>query len=65
MGKKRIINKQLKKNSKSNEAKVNPFEIRINKKKYNVLGQRRERGERGLPAISRSRALEKASSHNG
>ncbi|XP_019851848.1 PREDICTED: nucleolar protein 14-like [Amphimedon queenslandica] len=57
MGKKRL--KEVKKRSKSTQAKVNPFEVRINKRKYSVLGQRREKGEKGLPGISRSRALEK------
>lgn len=37
----------------------NPFEVRINRQKHDVLGQKREKGERGLPGISRSRALEK------
>ena len=58
MGKKRV--REVKIKSKSSQVKVNPFEVRINKRKYSVLGQRREKGERGLPGISRSRALEKA-----
>lgn len=57
MGKKRV--KEVKKKSKSSQIKINPFEVRINKRKYSVLGQKREKGERGLPGISRSRALEK------
>lgn len=39
----------------------NPFEIRVNKKKQDVLGQKMSRGERGMPGVSRSRAIEKVS----
>ena len=39
--------------------KVNPFEIRFNKRKQQVLGQKGARGERGMPGVSRARALEK------
>ena len=41
------------------DVKINPFEVRINRKKREVLGQRRDRSERGLPGVSRSRAIEK------
>lgn len=42
--------------------KVNPFEVRVNKHKQHVLGQRGARGERGMPGVSRARALEKVRS---
>ena len=47
---------------RSSDKKINPFEVRINRKKHEVLGQqRRDRSERGYPGISRSRAIEKVS----
>ena len=39
--------------------KVNPFELRVKKRKHHVLGQRGTRGERGMPGVSRARAIEK------
>ena len=38
---------------------VNPFELRVNKRKHHVLGQRGARGERGMPGVSRAKAIEK------
>ena len=53
--------KVLLKKKRSCDKKINPFEVRINRKKHEVLGQRRDRSERGYPGISRSRAIEKVS----
>ena len=39
--------------------KYNPFEVQVSRRKYDVLGRWVERGERGLPGLSRSRAIEK------
>lgn len=39
--------------------KYNPFEVQVNRRKYDVLGRKEEKGERGLPGVSRSRAIEK------
>ena len=50
-----------KKNSFSNKVKLiqaNPFEVKINKKKHNILG-RKLKHDRGLPGISRSKSLKK------
>lgn len=38
---------------------INPFELRVNKRKHHVLGQRGARGERGMPGVSRAKAIEK------
>nr|CAH7713029.1 unnamed protein product [Callosobruchus chinensis] len=42
-------------NSKKN---LNPFEVHINKEKIRVVGQKRK-NDRGLPGVSRGRAIEK------
>ncbi len=39
--------------------KLNPFEVRINRKKHDILGQKMEKNERGQPGVSRSRAIQK------
>ncbi|XP_070540572.1 nucleolar protein 14-like [Ptychodera flava] len=40
------------------EKKMNPFEIRINKEKYSVLG-RKTKHDKGVPGVSRSKAMKK------
>ena len=39
--------------------KYNPFEVQVNRRKYDVLGRKEEKGEKGMPGLSRSRAIEK------
>lgn len=46
--------------TKVKPAKENPFEVRINKRRYDILG-RKSKHEKGNPAISRSRGLKKVS----
>ena len=40
--------------------KENPFEVRINKRRYDILG-RKSKHEKGNPGVSRSRGLKKVS----
>lgn len=42
------------------QAKNNPFEVHTNKKKYDILG-RKLKNDKGLPGISRSKAIKKVS----
>ena len=42
------------------QTKNNPFEIHTNRKKHDILG-RKLKHERGLPGISRSKAIKKVS----
>ena len=42
--------------------KNNPFEIHTNKRKHDILG-RKLKHDRGLPGISRSKAIKKVSSY--
>lgn len=37
---------------------VNPFEVHVNRKKHDVLGQK-SKSDKGLPGVSRSKALQK------
>jgi nucleolar protein 14 len=41
---------------------LNPFEVHVNKQKFNVLG-RKLKNDRGLPGVSRSKALNKVEIH--
>lgn len=45
-------------NVKQVPKKLNPFEIHINRKKYDVLGMK-SKADRGLPGVSRSKAIKK------
>ena len=52
---------QAKRRLKAERDKVNPFEVRINRKKQDVLGQR-SKSDKGLPGVSRSKAIQKVPS---
>lgn len=56
--KKRLADSSAKKRLDRGKKKINPFEVHINKEKHNVLG-RTSKADRGLPGVSRSKALEK------
>lgn len=40
------------------KAAVNPFEVKVNRRKHDVLGQR-SKNDSGLPGVSRSKAIQK------
>ena len=44
--------------TKKKKAAVNPFEIRLNRKKHEVIGQK-NKNDVGRPGLSRSKAIEK------
>ena len=50
-----------KKTQKLEGRELNPFEVRVNRKKHHVLGQR-SKSDRGLPGVSRSKAILKVKS---
>ncbi|XP_035673033.1 nucleolar protein 14-like [Branchiostoma floridae] len=41
------------------DVKSNPFEVRINRQKHNVLGKKLRRFDKGMPGVSRSKAIKK------
>ena len=43
---------------KDKHVKENPFEIRINKRRYDILG-RKTKHDKGKPGVSRSKGLKK------
>lgn len=60
MGKpqKRNIADKVRKFKTSKEIKNNPFEVKINRKKFDILG-RKTKHDVGLPGVSRSKAINK------
>ena len=55
-----VVARKRKRREESSKPSNNPFEVRVNRKKHDVLGQRIKSG-RGLPGVARSRAVQKAS----
>lgn len=56
--KKRNLADKVRKTKTSAEIKNNPFEVKINRKKFDVLG-RKSKHDVGLPGVSRSKAINK------
>lgn len=56
--KKRNLADKVRKTKTSTEIKNNPFEVKINRKKFDVLG-RKSKHDIGLPGVSRSKAITK------
>ncbi|XP_061657991.1 nucleolar protein 14 [Syngnathoides biaculeatus] len=56
--KKRSVADKVRKVKASAEIKNNPFEVKINRKKFDVLG-RKTKHDVGLPGVSRSKAINK------
>ena len=53
-----VVARKKKRRVDSSETKNNPFEVRVNRRKHDVLGQKIKSG-RGLPGVARSRAVQK------
>lgn len=60
--KKRSVADKVRKAKTSTEIKNNPFEVKINRKKFEVLG-RKVKHDVGLPGVSRSKAITKVRDH--
>lgn len=57
--KKKSARVEARRSAKSSEkAAVNPFEVKVNRRKHVVLGQR-SKADSGLPGVSRSKAIQK------
>lgn len=59
--KKKISAEAVSRKKHKSEKKVNPFEVKINRQKHNVLGRKISKHDRGMPGLSRSKALNKVS----
>ncbi|XP_030841150.1 nucleolar protein 14 [Strongylocentrotus purpuratus] len=56
--KRRSLTSKVEQRSKATEIKNNPFEVKINKQKHNILGRKNKHGK-GVPVVSRSKGLQK------
>lgn len=56
--KKRNLADKVRKAKTTKEIKNNPFEVKVNRKKFDVLG-RKSKHDVGLPGVSRSKAITK------
>ena len=45
--------------TKKRKIAVNPLEVRLNRKKHEVIGQKNKSDAEGRPGLSRSKAIEK------
>lgn len=61
MGKKKknISDKVRNKQKSSSVKKINPFEVKINRVKHDVLGRKVSKHDKGMPGLSRSKAIKK------
>lgn len=58
-GKKIALREKMKKSENAKpEVKVNPFELRINHERYNILG-RKSKNDKGMPGVSHNKAIKK------
>lgn len=48
-----------KRKEKDHVKKTNPFEVKVNRQKFNVLGRKIGKHEKGMPGVSRSKATKK------
>lgn len=59
--KKKNVADKVRKTKTATEIKNNPFEVKINRKKFDILG-RKTKHDVGLPGVSRSKAINKVRS---
>lgn len=56
----RVRNRQQnRKSGTAHTVRTNPFEIKINKQKHRILGKNLTKFDKGLPGVSRSKAIKK------
>ena len=53
-----VEQRRRRKQKKESVVRSNPFELRINKQKFSILG-RKTKNDKGLPGLSRSKAIKK------
>ena len=56
--KKKTLASKIQHRTKVADVKSNPFEVKINKQKHSILGKKNKHGK-GMPAVSRSKGLQK------
>ena len=60
MGKKKGISDNVRNRKKNRtQVRVNPFEVKVNKVKSSVVNRKLQKWEKGVPGVSRSKAIKK------
>ena len=60
MGKKKKVSADhVRHKRKETNKKVNPFEVKVNRQKHNVLGRKISKQDKGMPGLSRSKATKR------
>lgn len=59
MAKKKRLADRVRGSKKEQERKINPFEVKFNKQKHKVLGRKISKHDRGMPGLSRSKAVQR------
>lgn len=62
--KKKNIADNVRNKRKESQQKINPFEVKINRQKHDVLGRKISKHDRGMPGLSRSKAIKKVNRIN-
>ena len=62
--KKKQISDKVRGKKKEAVRKINPFEVKINKQKHHVLGKKTTKFDKGMPGVSRSKAIKKVMHHH-
>ena len=55
--KKQFTKRPVRQSEKARE--VNPFELKVNRQKHEVLGRKTSKTDKGMPGVSRSKAIKK------
>ena len=62
MGKRKPTADSVRIKRKSHDKKsVNPFEVKVNRQKHDVLGRKVSKHDKGMPGLSRSKATKRVS----
>lgn len=62
--KKRGLSDKVRNKKNHTTEKVNPFEVKFNRQKHNVLGRKISKHDKGMPGLSRSKAIKKVRYHS-
>ncbi|KAJ8316910.1 hypothetical protein KUTeg_004814 [Tegillarca granosa] len=57
--KKKQVADKVRNKKKETDKKINPFEVKINRQKQDVLGRKISKHDKGMPGLSRSKAIKK------
>ncbi len=57
--KKKDISDNVRAKKKETLKKLNPFEVKINRQKHDVIGKKTGKHAKGMPGVARSKAIQK------